>query len=146
MIAPNEPKYTKITIAITLAVMVLVGIVVTSAVLTELTANLTTKSLMFQAPYNEGGREHPWYIAPMKGCTVQLYNGSLYTVNSDFWDSCEYNPNQGHLIGIGFTNKTAYDERVELDQNIMTRNYTATFQTIVWVNATQVKTVIFESW
>jgi hypothetical protein len=84
---------------------------------------------------------HPWYIAPMEGKTIQLYNGSVYQVNSDHWDSCEHNPQQGHLIGIGYTNKTAFDERRLLDQDFMTRNYTATYQTILWENATLVARV-----
>jgi hypothetical protein len=105
-----------------------------------------TYSIMRQVPFTDGGVSHPWYIAPLKGYQVQLYNGSTYTVNSDYWDSCEHNPQQGHLIGIGFTNKTAYDERVILDQNVTTRDYIATFKTIAWVNATMVKCVIIQAW
>lgn len=78
---------------------------------------------------------HPWYIAPMQGKTVELYNGSTYYVHSDYWDSCEHNPEQGHLIGIGSYNQTALDERIILDRDVATRNYTATHQLIIWENA-----------
>ena len=96
-------------------------------------------SLYNHTPYGFGG--HPWYIAPMKGKTVQLYNGSLYQVHSDYWDGCEHNPSQGHLIGIGSYNQTALNERIQLDMNFSTRNYTATHALIIWINATQVQSV-----
>lgn len=85
---------------------------------------------------------HPWYIAPMQGKTVELCNGSTYYVNSDYWDSCEHNPQQGHLIGIGYVNKTACGERVRLDKNPATRNFTATRALIVWANASLVVRVL----
>lgn len=85
---------------------------------------------------------HPWYNAPMTGKIVQLTNSSTFYVHSDYWDSCEHNPQQGHLIGIGYTNKTLYDLRVQLDKNVSNRNYTATFQTVIWVNASTVASVL----
>ena len=136
---------TAIQIIIITLTIVLVTITITSN-LTTYYSDKYIQAIINQTPFTEGGQTHPWYIAPMKGYTVQLQNGSIYTVHSDYWDSCEHNPNQGHLIGIGYTNKTAYDERTLLDQDIATRNYTATFQTIAWVNASLVKQAIFQAW
>lgn len=85
---------------------------------------------------------HTWYIRPMAGRTVQLYNGSVFYVTHDFWDSCEHNPDQQHFIGVGFTNKTLYEERTLLDQNPRTRNFIETHKTILWINANLVYEVL----
>ncbi len=141
----SDKTIIKTSVVLMVVVLVSVGLVVTNAMLTQL-SDKYVNSLLRKVPFTDGGVSHPWYIAPMKGFTVVLYNGSQYVVNSDRWYGCEHNPEQGHSIGIGYTNKTAYDERVQLDENVTTRNYTETYKTIAWVNATQVKTVIFEAW
>lgn len=122
-----------------------VSILILNSILTWSSDKFET-ALLTKQPFSEGGVSHSWYIAPMQGHEVQLNNGSWYFVHSDHWDSCEHNPNQGHLIGIGYTNKTAFDERVILDRDVITRNYTATFQTIYWVNASLVKDIRFIAW
>lgn len=136
----NKKTITQIVIAGT--VLVCIGVLISNA----LVVNYSDKflySLMTKTDFVEGGQNHPWYIAPMKGYTVILYNGSQYFVNSDYWDSCEHNPDQGHLIGIGYVNKTACDIRCELDKDVLTRNYTATRELILWENATLVRDVLF---
>jgi hypothetical protein len=141
----NDKRKVLLICAVGIAITCLVGLVVIG-VMVEWSNDRFIASLLHQTPFVEGGVSHPWHIAPMKGYTVNLYNGSIYNVHSDWWDSCEHNPDQGHLIGIGWTNKTAFDERVRLDMDFMTRNYTATFETIFWVNSTMVKNVLFEAW
>jgi hypothetical protein len=141
----NDKRKVLLICAVVITIICLVGLVVTDAMF-EWSNDKFTASLLHQTPFVEGGVKHPWHIASMEGYTVELYNGSSYIVHSDWWDSCEHNPEQGHLIGIGWTNKTAFDERVRLDMDFMTRNYTATFETIFWVNSTMVKNVLFEAW
>jgi hypothetical protein len=147
MIVPNEPEKPSKTVGvITIAIAIIVVCLVGSLIVNTMYLSLNTDCLLTHDNFVTDGVLHPWYVAPMKGCTVNLYNGSQYVVHSDWWNSCEHNPDQQHLIGIGYTNRTAYDIRVKLDEDVMTRNYTATFETIIWENASQVKGVVFEAW
>ena len=147
MIVPNEykPQLKKEKIlyyGLNIGICILIAVAFLVLVIPYLNEDLAYETEVSNSLYNHASWEgHPWYIAPMEGKTVELYNGTSYKVIRDYWDSCEHNPEQGHLIGIGYINKTAYEERVILDGPVATRNFTATRQLLIWEDAAKVRLV-----
>jgi len=87
-------------------------------------------------------RGHVWHIAPMENRLVALSDGRLVEVLGDHWDSCGHNPDQNHTITIGYVDLDLYRERVRLDQDYTTRNFTATRALVIRVDSSKVNYVI----